>query len=240
MKPIFNYFLIALSGFIIIHEGVAIANPDSTVQVSMSNHRRVTLRIRGNGALSYEDLPGIDITGALIHDNEHATCFFHRDLPSPSDNKWISDIIKYQRPLVLPFEKADRLFCYDSSFELNNENSFTLFLENREKDKEKISLLLDEGQGFVELSISQAYPNFSVGLRVAVLSQPKPPYMNSSDFPGCFIKLVGQDQFPLRYHFSLRFPSRTSYNNVEKIVCFRSSEETEVRQRWIDDNFLSY
>ena len=227
MKRIFNYFFVALSGFIIIHEVVAIASPDSTVQVSMSNHRRVTLSIRGNGALSYEDLPGIDITGALIHDNEHATCFFYRNLSSPSDSKWISDIIKYQRPLVLPFEKTDRLYCYDSSFEQNNKNIFTLFLENRENNKEKLFLLLDEAQGFVELSISQAYPNFNVGLRVAVLSQPKPPYMNLSDSPGCFIKLVGQNKFPLRYHFSLRYPNRTSYNNVEKIVCFRSSEETE-------------
>lgn len=239
MKRIFNYFLIALSGFIIIHKGVAIGNPDSTVQVSMSNHRRMTLNIRGNGVLSYEDLPGIDITGALIHDNEHVTCFFYRNIPGPSGSKWISDIIQYQRPLVYPFEKADRLYCYDSSFEQNNTNIFTLFLENREKNKEKISLLLDEDQGFVELSISQAYPDFSIGLRVAVLNQPKPLYMNPADFPICFIKLVGQVDYPLRYHFSLSFPTRNSYNNVDKIVCFKSPEMTEARQRWIDNNFLS-
>ena len=237
MKQIFYRVFIALGGFITIPIGISVANPDNIVQVSMSNHPRLTLTIIGDGSLSYENLPGIDITGALIHDNDHATCFFYRHPPYPPNSKWISDIIEYRRPLIFPFEKADRLYCYDSSLEQNDRNIFTLFLENRENEKQKVQLRLDEDVGYIELPVREAYPQFSVGLKVAVINQPKPPYMNAFDFPGCFVKMVGQIEYPFRYGFSLRYPSRELYSHVDKIVCFRTSELTEIKQRWWDENF---
>ena len=109
------------------------------VVIDIENYGIVTLAVPPTGQLIGQPLPDVDITNAVARSDITATCFFAKwpaqDMPA-DDGEFISIPIQANprtdfeaRDVAIPFdtfEKAQRVFCYDSTEEQSRTGQVTL------------------------------------------------------------------------------------------------------------------
>ena len=141
---------------VIQQEDAGVGEPNSTgsggklVNVMMNDHAPIDISVPSDGSLAYVYLDQLtDVTAATVHSDIAATCFFWRyrkdygangDISFRTTSGTFSSGPRSPNDILIPrdgwlsvFSDAERLYCFDSTREDADGDTFTLFFETEEK-----------------------------------------------------------------------------------------------------------
>ena len=87
---------------------------DTMIEVYMTNYGPVSMTVGPQGSFSVVEIPGIDISDAMILGDDFIDCYFMRLRDEDFSSRFSS-----AEPLTSDFEAADRLYCFNNN---NNNN----------------------------------------------------------------------------------------------------------------------
>ena len=225
----------------------ATASTTSNVLINMSGHPTVSMDVSSSGDFSYKPLPGLNISAALVRGNGQATCFFWRDVSRgsrPPGSSYISLPFSNEFPLVFGFELADRVYCYDNTFNADG-NTFTLFLEYADGQQKLLRLTMDNDlDGYAEMKLGPG-AEVESPVRAALVGVPASSDTTTTRRRGffrshsvCYFVLRGRRLTRLAYvtyantKTNLSLPLDDEEEDYESVVCFRDYSDREAQRQW--------
>ena len=172
--------------------GTGVSSED-LVHISINNNDAVKLRVSSDGELAYLNLLSLDIDKVTISSDIDATCFLwhYNRLGKDIGDDFVSPSFTAYNPLSNPYPSAERIYCYDSTRDQEDNNVYAIFLENLAGQKELLRVRLQNEEGTyglldLESAVSDAEsidPNLRVNVRKAALiagpALPSRPNANS-------------------------------------------------------------
>ena len=137
--------------------GIGSVTTDNIAKVTINGHSNVEIPLQPNGKLASHDLNWIEIGTASVRsvgagsEDAHITCFFwHEDDGSAPDRRMRS-VDKTSTPfttesgLKQPFANARRVYCYDSSADVTDDDAFVIFVKNEQGREGLVRVRMGDG-----------------------------------------------------------------------------------------------
>ena len=158
-------------------------NPEATTPATVyinsgANRQKFTLDVGSDGQLASIDIPPTDVTIAQIDSTVSVKCFFSRHLERKEKSieyDVISEVIMSGGIHLPAYSTAERLFCYDSSTEEDEDrdDNFKVFVTTKGGDHGLVTLPLLDAT-FAAVNMNLDYSSLSKDVRgIAIVHHPR-------------------------------------------------------------------
>ena len=155
------------------------SSDENLVHISIDNNDAINLRISRDGKLAYLNLPSLDTNNVTVSSDTDATCFLwhYNRLGNDMGDDFVSSSFTAYKPLLNAYPRAERIYCYDSTRDKEDNDVYAIFLENLAGQKDLVRIRLQDEAGTyglldLESAVSDAEsvdPNLRVNVRKAAL-----------------------------------------------------------------------
>ena len=236
MKSYLKLFVFVIAKLFLISGANAQVGDFSEVKVSIEVADRydvppVKFSVPTNGQLAWRVLPKLRVHRAAIVESEsNIACFLWGGRDSPSA---ASRIITRELPFDSIWGVAERLYCYDRTADVANDNVYSFFMENAQGNKDLVRIYQTEGEIYGILEGPEApYSQLRRGmLMVGALDGPsitktrldtEPAEGGWDPVPICLLEYApGRRIYLLPTIFSIV----NDPTDISRIICFRRGTE---------------